>query len=214
METLKVNKNNPSKSHVKKISSVLVSGGLVILPTETVYTFAVDATQERAVQSVFKIKNRSHNQPLHVVVGSLKMANRYVEVNKYSKLLSKKFLPGPLTLILKKRNGSSLNLLTAGLPTLGIRIPDLSLNLLVSKSLKRPYTTTSANLSGNPNPYTIEDCLKQLPINSVKMISLIVDIGPLPRLKPSTLLDLSVDPPKILREGPISKKDINKILYI
>lgn len=212
MEILRVNKNNPSKEDISKITSVLVSGGLVVLPTETVYTFAVDATQERAVKNVFKIKNRNQEQPLHVVVSSLEMAKRYVEVNQYSKLLSKNFLPGPLTLILNKKNSSSLNTLTACLPTLGIRIPDLSLNLLVSKSLDKPYTTTSANISGKPDPYTVEDCLNQLSTKKTKIISLVVDIGPLPRLKPSTLLDLTVDPPKILREGPISEKDIQKVL--
>lgn len=214
MEILNVSKQSLRKKDINKIASVLSSGDLVVLPTETVYTFAVDATQEKAVKNVFKIKNRRHDKPIHVVVSSLKMAKRYVEVNKYSKLLAGKFLPGPLTLILKKKNSSSLSILTAGLSTLGIRIPDLSLNLLVSKSLDKPYTTTSANVAGNPNPYTVEDCLNQLSAKKTKMISLVVNIGRLPQIKPSTLLDLTVDPPKILRKGPVTEKTIQKVLNI
>lgn len=212
MEILKTNRNKPSDASVKKIVSALSSGGLVVLPTETVYTFAVDATNEASVDKIFYIKSRDKNKPLHVVVDSLEMAERYVEVNDHSKLLSKALLPGPLTLVLKKKAGKLAKNLAADLPTLGIRIPDLKLNQSISNSFKKPYTTTSANVSGGPDPYTIKDVFNQLSGNKINLISLTVDVGRLPHLKPSTLVDLTQKPIKILREGPVTSRQIKSAL--
>ena len=212
MLTIKVDRNNPNKKTIIKVVNVLQEGGVVILPTETVYTLAVDATNESAVKKIYKIKERDYNKPLHVVVSSLGMAKKYVYINSLGKKLANKFLPGPLTLIFKKRPRKLPNLLTSGLRTLGIRIPDLKINQEISRVFGKPYTTTSANKSSGLNPYTVKESLYQLDKNKVSLINLIVDAGPLPHLKPSTIVNVTGDSFKILRQGPIKKEEIEKAL--
>lgn len=210
MEILKTNSTNPKKIYIEKIAKTLSRGKIVVLPTETIYTFAVDATNARAVKKVYELKGRDFKKPLHVVASSLTMASHYVYVNDLAKKLAEKFLPGPLTLVLKKRESTLPKVLTSGLSTLGIRIPNLPLNKKVSELFQKPYTTTSANISGGSNPYSINDIFKQLSKAKTEMISLAVDVGSLPNLLPSTLIDLTTRPPKILRQGPITKPEIEK----
>lgn len=212
MQIIKVDPKNPKEKEVREIVRRFNFGKVVVLPTETVYTFAVDATNEDAVRLVYKIKGRDFKKPLHVVVSSLEMAKKYVKVNDKAKLLADKFLPGPLTLVLPKKNGYLPLVLTANSPTLGIRIPDMILNKKISDKFRKPYTTTSANISGGPNPYTVYDVLNQLSEQKKSMIKLVIDAGPLPRLSPSTIIDLTVSPARMLREGPIRKGDIEKIV--
>lgn len=211
MEILKIQPTNPTKSNVSKIVSALDKGKIVVLPTDTVYTFAVDATNSEAIDSVYKIKGRNYNKPFHVIVSSLEMAKKYVEINDCAKALSRQFLPGPLTLILKKRKKSLPDILTSKLPTLGIRMPNLKLSQAISEAFKKPFTTTSANISGGRNPYSVEQVLSQLSSEQKNMIGLIVDIGKLPKVSPSTIVDVSEGVPKIPREGPVTNKEIKKV---
>ncbi|OGM24650.1 threonylcarbamoyl-AMP synthase [Candidatus Woesebacteria bacterium RIFCSPLOWO2_01_FULL_39_61] len=212
MEIIKIEGTKPNELEVEKIKSFLDKGKIVVLPTETVYTFATDATNLDALKKIYELKGRDFSKPLHVVVSSIRMAQKYVYITPIAEKLAKRFLPGPLTLVLKKKKGRLPDLLTSNLPTLGIRIPDLPLNKIVSEKLKVPYTTTSANISGEANPYSIEQVLKQLSKEKQTFVDLMVDVGSLPQLKPSTLIDLTQSPPKILREGPISKKDLEKVI--
>lgn len=212
MQTIKIDPKNYKSEDVLRISRALEAGQVVLLPTETVYTFATDATREDCVKKVYELKGRDFSKPLHVVVDSLLSAEKYVEVNNAARKLAEKFLPGPLTLVLPKKENVLPEMLTSGLPTLGIRIPNLNLCLDVAKEFKKPYTTTSANISGGSNTYTVEDVLKQFDEQKLKMIDLVVDVGPLPKLLPSTLLDLTTNPPQILREGPVTKQEIKKEL--
>lgn len=212
MQVIKVDPNSPTKSELKEIVSHLKSGNVVILPTQTVYIFAVDATNTNAIEKVYKIKGRDFKKPMHVIVESISRAEKYVKVNKFAKLLANKFLPGPLTLVLPKKKGVLPNILTSNLPTLGIFIPKLKINLEVSRLFALPYTTTSANLSGGQNPYSLNEVLKQINQEKRKLITLAIDAGKLPKVKPTTFLDLTVKPPKILREGPITQKMLEKIL--
>lgn len=214
MLTIKVNKNSFSNNDVKKIVEALTKGGLVLMPTETVYTFAVDATRESLIKKVYELKGRDFNKPLHVVVDSLKTAKQYVAVNGAARKLAERFLPGPLTLVLPKKENSLPDILTSGLPSLGIRIPNLSICLEVAKMYGRPYTTTSANISGGPNPYSVEEVLGQLSDEKKKIIDLVVDTGSLPNLLPSTLVDLTTKPFQILREGPITKAQIEEVVGV
>lgn len=214
MQTIKTDANNFDKEVLKKVSEALRLGQVVLFPTETVYTLAVDATNEMAIKKVYEIKGRDFSKPLHVVVDSLSSAEKYVDVNNVARKLAKEFLPGPLTLVLPKKPRVLPDMLTSGIPTLGIRIPNLKLCLEVSKEFKKPYTTTSANVSGGSNTYSIEDVLNQFDEEKLKMIDLVVDVGTLPNLLPSTLLDLTVIPPQILRVGPVTKDEIEKVIEL
>lgn len=212
MEILKVDPNKPKQADLNKIVATLSKGKIVILPTETVYTFAVDATNKKAIKNVYKIKGRNYDKPLHVVVHSLLAASNYAQITSQATMLAATFLPGPLTLVLKKKKSSLPDLLTSDLPTVGVRIPNLILNNIVSKKFGKPYTTTSANISGGPNPYSIKEVLGQLDEDKRLMISLVVDVGSLPKREPSTLIDLTSKPYKVLRKGPITKLQMEKVL--
>ncbi len=212
MQTLKTDPNNYNEDDIAKISNALKLGQVVLFPTETVYTFAVDATREDCVKKVYELKGRDFSKPLHVVVDSLKTAEKYVDINPEAIKLSEKFLPGPLTLVLPKKPGVLPDMLTSNLPTLGIRMPNLKICLDLAKKFGKPYTTTSANISGGANTYSINDVLNQFDSEKLKMIDLVIDIGPLSNLLPSTLIDLTITPPQILREGPVTRSDIEQEL--
>lgn len=182
---------------------ILKRGGLVILPTDTSYGLAADATNPEAIKKVFQIKGRDFNKPVSVIVSDLKMAQKYALVTPLAKKLFKAFLPGPLTLVLKQKVSST---------TIGIRVPNLKLNLEIAKKLGRPYTATSANQSGQPDCYSVSEIKKQLG-SKIKLVDLIIDKGTLPKIPPSTILDCTLVPPKILREGPIDSSLISAKIF-
>lgn len=213
MEIIKINPNKPDLKILKLAVKVLEKGGLVVCPTDTAYLLATDATNPSAIKSVFAIKGRPPNKPIHVVVKNVGMGKEYVEFNDVAQKLAHKFLPGPLTLVLGKR-GTLPNILTAGKGKLGIRIPSLKLNVLLAEKLGKPYTATSANKSGGANPYDVDSVLSQLSAKEVGLIDLILDGGQLESKKPSTVVDCTVKPPKIIRPGPITKEIIEKTLGI
>lgn len=206
MEILKVDLNNPNIEIIKKAVGILESGGLIIYPTDTSYGLGANALDEKAVRKVYEVKGRDFTKPTHVVVRDWKMIEELCITNDSAKKLYDKFLPGPLTIILQKRKKVP-DILTAGLPSLGVRIPNNELTKKLSNELPFPYTTPSANKSGGKTPYSIDDVKKELDISK---IDLILNAGKLPEVKPSTIIDLTTSPPKILREGPIKKEEIWK----
>lgn len=211
MNIIKINKTNPDKTIVKKVADIIVGGGVVVYPTDTAYGIGVDTTNKKSIENLYRIKNRKPCKPTHVVVKNWEMINKLTVTNKSSLLLYEKFMPGPLTLILKKKAGSPIpEILTGNLPTLGVRIPDCKITKMLSEFLNVAYTTPSANREGEPTPYSIDEVNKVLDIN---LVDIVLDTGKLDeKTKPSTLVDLSGDVPKILREGPITKDGIQGAL--
>ena len=185
----------------------LGGGGVLVVPTDTSYGLGVDATNVNAVLKVFKLKKRPFNIPIHIIVDSLGMGMEYADFTPEALKLAEVFLPGPLTLILNSLKKLP-ELLTAGKSTIGIRIPKKNLVLEMVELFKKPITATSANIHGEPDIYAIED----LPWEIGKNVDLIIDEGQLLEIKPSTLVDLTLWPPKILRKGPISSKKIFEVL--
>lgn len=210
MKIIKVNNHKPDLKVIKKAVDVLKAGGIVVYPTDTAYGLGVDAFNKNAIKKLYGVKCRDILKPTHVVVRDWKMIYKITFPNKYAKILYEKLLPGPLTLILPKKENIP-DILTANLPTLGIRIPDNSVTKSLSHLLPFPYTTPSANKSGGRTPYSIDEVLKELDITKV---DLILNAGKLPKKSPSTLVDLIKSTPKILREGPIKEKRIKKILQL
>jgi len=204
VEIIKIDPKSPKITDIKKAIGVLESGGLIIYPTDTAYGLGANALDEKAVRKVYEIKGRDFSKPTHVVVRDWKMIEELAETNHLAKKLFDKFLPGPLTIILPKKK-TVPDILTAGLQTVGVRIPNNNLTIKLSNHLTFPYTTPSANKSGGKTPYSIEDVKKELDISK---IDLILDAGKLSFNPPSTIIDLSGSDPKILREGPILKEEI------
>jgi len=205
MEVIRLNGENINEC-AAQAAGVLHAGGIVLYPTDTVYGLGSDAFSDTAVAKVYDIKKRDGKKPMHCVVGDLTMAERYVELNERARALAEKFFPGALTLILKKKEGNDSGI-AAGMTTIGIRIPNNAFCSALAREFGRPYTTTSANVSGAPAARRIDEILAQIGADAQK-IDLIVDAGELPESKPSTVVDLSGAEPRILREGAISVAEI------
>jgi L-threonylcarbamoyladenylate synthase len=166
--------------------AALNEGKVVIYPTETVYGIGCRLI-ESSVKRIFQIKQRS-DSPLSIALASVDLIPLYAEL-KYPQLL-KELLPGPFTFILPKFQ-SVPDFVTVGLPTVGIRVPDHPVALALAKG--GPIITTSANLSGKPPAYDF----KQIEIEA----DIGIDCGPTEYKQPSTIIDLSGEKPRILREG-------------
>lgn len=209
MKIIKTSLDKPDKRIINQAVKVLEQGGIIIYPTDTAYGLGGNALDENVIKKVYEIKKRGRNKPTHVIVRDWKMIEKITYTNAELKKLYVKLLPGPLTIILTKKKLIP-NMLTAGLNTLGVRIPNCKVTEMISESLDFPYTTPSANRSGGLTPYSIDDVKNELDLNK---IDLVIDAGILPRSEPSTIIDLTLKPYKILREGPISKNQIDKILF-
>lgn len=177
---------------------VLKEGGVVIYPTETLYGIGADATNDRAVEKVIRIKKRSKAKKISIAFSDLKMAKRYLVITKNAEKLAKAFMPGPLTLIVENRGKLRRKI--------GFRIPDNAFVRRLIRKLDKPITTTSANISGGRELYRIKDVIKAFG----GKVDLIIDAGNLKKRKPSTVFDVAEN--KILRKGPVSEKEIRAVL--
>jgi len=187
---------------------VLRSGGLVAFPTETVYGLGADAFNESAVLKVFKVKKRPLCDALILHVSSMEMVPRCVsEFPEAAERLARKFWPGPLTLVLSKAEPVP-EVVSGGGRKVGVRWPAHPVAEAIISGLGRPVVAPSANLSGRPSPTRASDVLADLG----GLIDLIVDGGETPIGIESTVLDLTTDPPTILRPGAIPKEEIENVL--
>lgn len=196
------------RGEVERAAMLLRKGRLVAVPTETVYGLASDATQERAVQANYEAKGRPETKPLNVLVDGMAMVEgvcRDIPADAYR--LADAFWPGPLTMILMGR-GTLPAIVPAGGATQGVRCPDHGDTLAVIRALGRPLACPSANLSGKKSPRSAADVLEQLS----GRIDAVLDGGPCTVGVESTILDLTVTPYRILRQGGLSRGDIEAVL--
>lgn len=200
----KLDPSFPDIKIVDEASSLIRNRGVVVYPTDTTYVYGVNAVDEFMVTHLYNLKGRDFSKPFHVVVSNLEMAIDYAEINQKARKLAERYLPGPLTLVLPKKK-SLPDLLVGNLPTIGIRIPDNPICLMLAHKVGFPITNTTANISGGKNPYSIEEITIS---GSFEQVDLILDQGVLPYRLPSTIVDLSSEVPVILREGPIPGSEI------
>ncbi len=186
------------KKAVARAVQVLRKGSLVIYPTETSYGIAADATNRNAIKRINSLKKRA-GKFMPIIVSDMKMAEKYIVLNKEIKALMKRFMPGPLTLVAKKKK-----LKTKGMIG-GFRIPNNRFACRLVKSFGKPITATSANISGEPPIYKIREIRKAF----YGKVEMIVDAGNLPKRKPSTVYD--AERKVVIRKGRITEKDIMKV---
>lgn len=208
MKIVKIDPENPANSAISLAKSYLEKDGLIIYPTDTAYGIGVNAFQKRAIEKLYEVKKRSRVKPTHVVIRDWQMIKDITYVNGFAKKLYDAFLPGPLSMILTKKNRVP-GLLTANLQTLGVRLPDCAFTKKLSGMLNFPYTTPSANRQGEKTPYSIAEVSKVL---DVQKVDLIIDAGQLRKKDPSTIVDLTGKRLKTLRHGPIEDKEIKKAI--
>jgi len=191
-----------SRTIFKEAINALQNSKIIVYPTDTLYGLGADIFDEYAVQRVFEIKKRPFDKPLSVAVSCFEDVENIADVDDKVLHVVESFLPGSLTLVLKKKNVVS-DLVTGGLDKVAVRIPDNEIALKLV-SIFGPITCTSANVHGQETPFSIEDVQKQFDEGD---IALYLDCGILDG-KPSTIVDMTDDEPKILREGDISEKEI------
>lgn len=179
---------------------------IVLYPTDTLYGLGVDATDPEAVMRLKELKGRDDRKPISIAVSDIEMMKQYAKVTPLAETLAKKFLPGKLTLILNAKNLPDE--LTAGDGTIGVRIPNHPKALELIKKTRKPITATSANVSGMETESTPERILAQFG-EKASWITKIIDSGELPPSGPSTVVDARGEEIIIIREGAISKEELN-----
>jgi L-threonylcarbamoyladenylate synthase len=183
---------------------LLREGGLVALPTETVYGLAACADNSQAVEAIFTTKGRPNDKPLSVFVTDLEMAQRYcAAIPPLARTLAKAYWPGPLTLILEGKGNLPASV-TAGGHTLGLRCPDHPLTLEVTRQAGVPLAAPSANPAGAPSPKTAQEVLAYFD----GRIQGVLDGGACAVGVESTIVDLTQTPPRILREGGVPREEL------
>lgn len=179
----------------------LKDGKTVVYPTDTSYGLACDMANKKAVKQLNQIKGRSFDKRFTLIAPSIGYARKMGEWSTIAIKLSKKFWPGPLTIVvpLKRQSG-----------TIGIRYPKNQIAHDLAYKLGRPISATSANLSGQPDSYSLRDILRHFG-RAKHRPDIIINAGSLLKRKPSTLVKIVANKIEILRRGPISEKQINNI---
>ncbi|MFH1637418.1 MAG: L-threonylcarbamoyladenylate synthase [Candidatus Woesearchaeota archaeon] len=208
METKIVNidKENPDKEKILEAALLLKEGKLVVFPTETVYGIAVKADNPEAIKRLFIAKKRPLDKPITVLISDKKQVYELArEVPETAKKLMDKFWPGPLTIVLRKKDSVN-DVLTAGSNTIGIRMPDHKVALLLIKEAGI-IAAPSANISGNNPAVSAEEALKELD----GLVDMIIDSGKTDIGVSSTVVDLTKEKLVILREGSIGRTTLLNI---
>lgn len=192
MKIIKIDPQNPDGEFLKQLSLDLIAGKIIASPTDTVYGILGDATSPEVLIKVARIKNRSLEKPFSVFVKDINQIVQFGEVSMQQRKYLEKYLPGKVTFILEGR----------GVESVAVRLPNYPLINMLCKLVDRPLIATSANLAGNPETRSATQVEKEFK-NQPAQPDLILDGGELPFSKPSTLLDLRTDPPKVLRQGDL-----------
>ncbi len=207
-KVVRVNALRPDMKVIDEVANVLRSGGLCAFPTETVYGLGADGYNNEAVMRIFKVKGRPPDNPLIMHVSSKEMFDELVvDVPEIAYRLIDFAWPGPLTLVLKK-SAKVPKEVTAGLPTVAVRCPGHPVALSLINALGRPIAAPSANLSGRPSPTNASHVIEDL----MGLVDVVVDGGETFFGVESTIIDVTSDPPVLLRPGPISVEDLVRVL--
>ena len=203
---MKIIKNNPGG--IRKAAEILTDSGIVAFPTETVYGLGANAFSKEAVAKVYKIKGRPSFNPLIIHVSSYNMAKEYGDFNDLAEKLIKKYWPGPLTIIVKRKKSDVVQLATAKLDTIALRCPSNSVAQKLINELDKPIAAPSANISGKLTCTSPQDVSAKLK-NSIDAL---LDGGDSELGLESTVVDCSAEKPYILRLGNITIDEINSCL--
>ena len=189
---------------------ILAEGGLVAFPTDTVYGVGAHAFQPDAVERIYMAKIRPRDKAIPILLARADDLSLVAEgITETAWLLAERFWPGGLTLVLPKK-ANVPDVVSAGGSTVAVRVPDHPAPLALIAALGAPLAATSANLSGRPSPVTAQEVEAELG----GRIELVLDGGRCPGGVPSTVLDLTTEPPTILRAGAIGVEEIRAIAIL
>ena len=205
MEVFKIK----SKGLIKKIEKFLREEKVLIFPTDTVYGLLADATSQKAVRKVLKIKKRKSRKPVPIFVPDLKLAKKIAKISAREEKFLKKVWPGEVTVIFKRKNNLP-KILFDKEKTIGLRIPKYPLLNRILKRTKLPLTGTSANISGISGSTKLKEVLNQFK-NKKFQPDVVIDVGNLKPSKPSTVVDISKKKLSLVRKGQIPKKKLENL---
>ncbi|AKC60904.1 threonylcarbamoyl-AMP synthase [Clostridium sporogenes] len=212
-KVVRLDENNIDEHVISKAGNILRQGGLVVFPTETVYGLGANALDKDAVKKIFEAKGRPQDNPLIVHISKVKDIEKLVEeIPPIAQKLMDKFWPGPMTIILKKKDIIP-NETSAGLDSIGIRMPSNKIAMELISMAGVPIAAPSANLSGKPSPTDLETCIEDLDgrVNAI-LGGDNSEVG-----VESTVIDCTINPPCILRPGGITLemlKEVDSNIYI
>jgi L-threonylcarbamoyladenylate synthase len=202
-EIIKIDPAHPEIAFFRA-REVVRSGGVIAYPTETFYGLGADPGNRAAVRRLFEIKGRPADQPILLLIRSTDEVKEWAsEITRSAGALMEKFWPGPLTLVFAAKPGV-MREITAGRGTIGLRVPGNPLTLRLLEVLGSALTGTSANISGGRSPQTAEETAAAIG----GMVDLILDGGRTTGGRSSTVMDVSQDPPRLIREGAVPLNEI------
>ncbi len=190
---------------IEKAVDLITKGGVIVYPTDTCYGIGCDATNPSAIKKIFKIKGREKNKPLPLIASSLEMIEKYVFMDERAKKLYRAF-PG-ISVALRKKGSDIPDIVNK--EKVAFRIPSNEISKKLCELSGKPLVSTSANLSGDPSPYSIEEVKLSLK-KSINQIDLFIDSGILNNNPPSTIVDLVEG--KISRIGSVKEDQIKNLL--
>jgi L-threonylcarbamoyladenylate synthase len=200
----KVNADKPEPDIIKAAADIIRQGGVVAFPTRCLYGLGADAFDSAAVDRVIHIKQRPADNPILVLIDTRqRLKDLVIHIPPASEALMQTFWPGRLTLVFEAQQ-SLPHQLTAGRQKIGVRIPGHAVAVALVKQVGSPITGTSANLSGHPGCHRVPDLDRQI----TSQVDMILDGGTLEGGAGSTVIDMTVDPPRILRAGQVSTEEI------
>ena len=200
-------RNSIDYTKLKMPAEIIQQGGIVIFPTETVYGIGANAFDENAVKRLYDVKRRPLNKPISLLVSDMDMVNKVAkDITELEYKLMERFFPGPFTIILKKRDIVP-NIVTANSDTVGIRMPSSKIARKLVEYAGVPIATPSANISGKPSGTNLKDIMKDFE----KKVDYFIDGGESKIGIASTIVKVIDNVPHILRQGSISKEQIEEI---
>jgi L-threonylcarbamoyladenylate synthase len=191
-----------TKNGIQNAAKIVKKGGVIVYPTDTVYGLGCDPFNTEAVKRVFKIKGK-RTKPLPVLVSDIKEVEMIAKVTEKTAKLAEKFWPGTLAMVLPKKPPLP-KIVTCNLDSVAVRVPNHEVTLELIRLSNGLLIGTSANKTGQKPPETAMEAAKQIG----KEVDLILDGGPAPLGESSTIVDLTKEKPRILRQGPIKLEDI------
>ncbi|MCX5665797.1 MAG: L-threonylcarbamoyladenylate synthase [Candidatus Omnitrophica bacterium] len=196
---IKIDPEKPDKEKIAAAAKIIKNGGLVVFPTETVYGIAANLLDEKALERLYRVKARPEGKPFTVHISDLKMIRDMgCVITVTAEKLIARFWPGPLTIILKSDDGRKI----------GFRMPANKTALELIRASGVPVVAPSANLSGRPAPVTADEAMADLE----GKIDMIIDGGRAEVGLESTVVDLTVDPFKIMRAGAIKEEELSRVV--
>lgn len=208
LKIIQVDPINPQHDRILKASRIIKNGGIILFPTQYLYGLGAKALNTEAVDKIFDIKQRPYHKPLLILIDKQKDLDGLVQnIPSAAARIMKYFWPGAITIVFKAKKALPSNL-TAGTGRIGVRMPHHPVALALVKAVGSPITATSANISGHSGCSELSD----LDASMVDKLDLILDAGPLKGGIGSTIVDVTTDSMKIIREGAIPAKNIFTVL--